>query len=260
MIPNKDTKLYFSVSSNPGNFGATIYNAVFEYLNLNAVYVPVKLADDCSFGTFLKTCTAISVAGISVSMPFKKEVYVNCLSGDDFTVAARNGNTVTIEQGVQFGYNTDAIGFQLACEKFLENSKTAIIVGSGAVSDTISVILDRYDINYHIVKRSETYPLSGYEADFLINATPIGMNDLYKDTIFTKDVVKNYKHVFDVVVNNNTNLLNLSRDLKKDFRSGVSMIYYGIIKQFQIYTRQTLPEKFLLEKINNMGLTYEKLQ
>lgn len=259
MIPNKDTKLYFSVSSNPGNFGATIYNSAFEYLAMNALYLPIKINDATAFSLFLKTCENICAKGISVSMPFKKQVWRECVHGDDFVALVRNGNTIVMQYDVCFGYNTDIVGFERSCEEFLKNSKTAIVVGSGAVSDTICCVLKTHGLDYQIIKREDKLPLERYEADFLINASPIGMNDLYPNTIFTKDVVKNYKYVFDVVVNNSTDLLNISRELNKDYRSGVSMVYYGLMRQFELYTNHIIPESFLLNKIKDMGLNYEKL-
>jgi shikimate 5-dehydrogenase len=262
MTPNKDTKLYFSISSNPGNFGATIYNAIFEYFNMNAIYLPLKLDEKASFDSFLKICSAMDIQGISVSMPFKKYLYKNCVFGDDFLASIGNGNTIVMKHGVPFAYNTDVVGFERSCEDLLKNSKTAIIVGSGAVSDTICFVLKKYKIDFQKVKREDRYPLSHYEADFLINATPIGMNERYPNNLFTKEVVKNYKYIFDVVVNNNTDLLNLSRALKKEYISGISMVYYGLMRQIELYVQQYrfLPDGFLLKKIKDMGLTYERLQ
>jgi len=43
---NKNTQLFVSVSSHPGNFGASLYNVAFEECNYNAIYKPLK----CEYG------------------------------------------------------------------------------------------------------------------------------------------------------------------------------------------------------------------
>ena len=39
---NKNTKIFFSVASNPGNQGSKFYNSYFKK-NINAIYLPLKL-------------------------------------------------------------------------------------------------------------------------------------------------------------------------------------------------------------------------
>ena len=42
---NNKTKLLISVSSNPTNFGVTIYNHLFKKLNMNFVYLPFNMTN-----------------------------------------------------------------------------------------------------------------------------------------------------------------------------------------------------------------------
>ena len=63
---NKDTKMFYSVSSNPGNFGATLYNAAFKFCEIDAFYRPLKLLPDCDFGKFIETMEEIGASGVSV--------------------------------------------------------------------------------------------------------------------------------------------------------------------------------------------------
>ena len=41
--PNKETKIFISMALNPGNTGSILHNSLFKILNLNSIYLPLKV-------------------------------------------------------------------------------------------------------------------------------------------------------------------------------------------------------------------------
>ena len=67
----KDTKIFFSVSSNPGNTGTKLHNSCYEILGLNCIYLPLKITKLNSVKQILLN---LNFRGCSVSMPFKEKL------------------------------------------------------------------------------------------------------------------------------------------------------------------------------------------
>ena len=69
---NKDTNLFISIASNPGNIGANYYNKKFKRKSLNSIYLPIKA--NSNIKNLKSTLRFMNIKGCSVSMPFKKQV------------------------------------------------------------------------------------------------------------------------------------------------------------------------------------------
>jgi len=258
---DKDTRLFFSISTNPGNFGATLYNRAFEELEINAIYKPLKLDD--IFGIYVNSLrSSIKPEGISVSMPYKRDAYKYVLgAGGEVPVWVKNINTVVFRNknlndpllnGARcYGENTDIAGFEQSCYYFLLNSKNAVVYGDGALAESIRFVLNKYNIPFVTVKRDgKWFP----EADWLINASPVGMKHIV-DTVFTEEVVNKYENVFDCVVSAEgiTNLIELSVRLDKYCVNGVDMCISQLCEQFKIYTKQEAPRDLFEQVLQENG-------
>jgi len=257
MNTNKDTKLYFSIAEIPGNFGATFFNYAFQEMQIDAIYKPLKLERKFLnykyFERFLDYCKEINIAGISVSMPFKRKAYFECiidLARSDARVVKAAGNVNTLVFGDHFrpsGFNTDCIGFERANREILStflNEKVntpyekAIVYGSGAVSDSICAVLRTYGKEFARLNKDESGLLEHNDGtfDYLINASPVGMEGI-EDNIFTEKIVEKYDFVFDVVGGKtDTNLVKLAKSLDKKVVKGSSMQFEGACEQFKIYS------------------------
>ena len=79
MLINKDTKIYCSFSSNPGNNGCEFFNNKFQDQNINAIY---KSFYSDNIEDSIKAVKTLDIKGFAISMPFKVEVlnYVDELS------------------------------------------------------------------------------------------------------------------------------------------------------------------------------------
>ena len=76
--PNKETKIFISMALNPGNTGSTLHNSLFKILNLNSIYLPLKVT---SLNQAKKILKSFNFVGCSLSMPYKEKLlkFVNKL-------------------------------------------------------------------------------------------------------------------------------------------------------------------------------------
>ncbi len=159
--------------------------------------------------------------GITVTIPYKESVMKYCkLSAQ----AERIGsvNTVINKNGVLYGYNTDYYGF-LEISKRKEISfreKKVLILGTGGTAKTARAVIEdegaRCIIN--ISRNGEnTYNNIGehYDADIIVNTTPVGMFPNNMETPLDIIPFGNLKSVIDVIYNPlNTELLMQRNDVK----------------------------------------------
>jgi shikimate dehydrogenase len=247
MIVNTDTKLFFSISAKPGNFGARLYNTAFQQLNINAIYKPLELNPKSNFFLFLEGLLYLKPSGLSISMPFKTKAYEyaskNCFDDDIHKI--KNVNTYKFREGTNIVdcYNTDCYGFENSCSEILKQAKTAVIYGNGAVSKSIQHVLRKHSISFCVHTQRDGFVLP--KADFLINATPLGMDGVLDD-FFTTKIVENYKFIFDVVVKKRTNLSKLAEKTNKIHVTGPMMSLHQLHKQFEIYTGYKAPVELFL--------------
>lgn len=237
---DKDTKLFVSVSSHPGNFGASLYNAAFEHLGYNAIYKPLKCETISQFVDIVRYAKNYSIEGISVSMPFKKVAVNLGTLGDGRVGLIGNANTLVFDENpAPKAYNTDCVGFEKSAFWLLAQTKNAVIFGKGAVAESIANSLNVFNVSYMMTKDPKDLT---EEVDLFVNATPIGMEHI-PDTIFTKKLVQKYKYIFDVVCKKETNLTKTAKNLNKPYVNGISMSLHQLIHQFQLYTHLEAPRQ-----------------
>ena len=163
---NKDTKIYCSFSSNPGNNGCLFFNNKFQENNINAIYKSFY-SDDIKKS--IEAVKILDIKGFAVSMPFKVEIlkYV-----DEVDIAVREigaANTITNNNGYLKAYNTDWLGIK---NYFLESIDFLNILGNGGFSRAAQYFCETQNIPYNIITRKnwdKIYNLEGY----IFNATPI---------------------------------------------------------------------------------------
>ena len=229
---NKETEKLFSVASIAGNFGATIYNQLFRLLGVNAVYLPVQVHSRIHFSRVFDSLNLIGARGINVSMPFKKEAKNHVYNAPKFF----NINTLTKEDGIWAGYNTDAHGFRTALQAItpIHKLSTAWIFGTGAVATTMQQTLHQYSPACEVTALKE-FPTS--HVDLVINASPVGMNGSQGYSPWD-DFVDKADVVFDAVVGTpkiETDLVRIAKHKGKKTISGYQMSMHGLIKQFCLH-------------------------
>ena len=121
--------------------------------------------------------------GINVTIPYKQDVMPYCKTLSDEARAIGCVNTIIKDnKGNLHGYNTDYHGFKFMLEygKINPAGKKVVIAGDGASARTVRTVLNDLDakeiltasrfgkINYRNIFRH-------YDADILVNTTPVGM-------------------------------------------------------------------------------------
>ena len=165
---NKDTKIYGSFSSNPGNNGCLFFNEAFKKHNINAIYKSFYSDDIEKSIVAVKT---LGIAGFAISMPFKEKVleYV-----DEFDVSVLDigaANTIINNDGILTAYNTDWVGVY----NFFKDLNLAHIniIGTGGFAKSIMYAFVKLGISFSIVTRKDIPNIDDISDEYFINATPI---------------------------------------------------------------------------------------
>ena len=247
-----------------------IQNAAFREYGLNFVYLPFSIEP-----SYLEQATmairALNITGVNVTIPYKESIvkYLDELSSEAKTIGAVN--TVFNSNGKLIGYNTDGKGFIESLKRrgiSLQN-KQIFLIGAGGVALSISFSLIKEGIN-RLILTNRTYSkaedlfnklkkfapptvkleLIEFEKrnffsekeniDILINATSLGM---HKDDPSPVDL-ENFSpstYVYDVVYNEDTQLLKKARGKGMKCQNGVDMLVYQAGFAFEIWTGRKAP-------------------
>ncbi len=119
--------------------------------------------------------------GINITMPYKEAVMKYCVLSDQ---AQKIGcvNTIVNKDGVLYGYNTDYFGFSENAKRMgisFAGQKVLILGGGGTSKTVTAVATDEGAKEVVVISRSgeDNYQNISrhYDADILVNTTPIGM-------------------------------------------------------------------------------------
>jgi len=168
MLVNKDTKIFCSFSSNPGNNGCVFFNNKFKGNGINAIY---KSFYSDNIEKSIEAVKTLNISGFAVSMPFKVEVlkYVDYI--DEAAEKIGAANTIINNNGYLKAYNTDWLGVK----KFISNQLDFItILGNGGFSKAVQYFATQSDIPYSVITRDK-WDLIPQLTGHIFNATPVGV-------------------------------------------------------------------------------------
>ena len=264
--PNKDTKIFISVSSNPGNTGAQLHNSCYEILNLNCIYLPLKITNINSLKQILFN---FNFSGCSVSMPFKEKL-INLIHKFDISAKKIGSiNTILKKNNKFIGYNTDYYASKYILRKFNKPKKNSfLILGFGGVAKAVlHALLDLNYKNIYITSRNKKKfnkikdkkyikyvnwsDRNDVHTDIIINCTPLGMFGRYEKYAPLKLPLKfKPKLIYDLTVNPDSNKLGKYAKINKiKYISGLISSFYQGIKQFEIYNNKKINIKLLKKKL-----------
>ena len=256
-----------------------IHNAAFTRMGLDYVYVPFRVKKE-GLAKAIQGMRALNIRGLNVTIPHK--VSVIPLLDELDPVAERIGavNTITNDDGVLKGYNTDASGFlQALLEKGIEpGEKNIVILGAGGASRAISLILAERGAHLVILNRlleldwaeeladrlaklfnREIKALELTEenlvevldgADILVNATSVGMSPHIKGTLVPSNLLRPGLVVFDVIYNPiKTKLLREAAEAGAKTVSGVEMLVWQGALAFERWTGVEAPLELMREEV-----------
>ncbi len=236
-----------------------LHNTMFAAHNLNAIYLPLEVADvEDFFKRLVKPQSreiALNFRGFSVTIPHKTAVIP--LLDTVHPTAAQIGavNTIVIEDGKLLGYNTDVDGAMQPLEKLVNpaGESCAVIGSGGAARAIIYGLLQRqaavtiYARNLIAAAQLEeefavpVLPLEKLQANkdkILINTTPVGMRGFQEgESIIPAGWLEKHHIVYDLVYNPlQTRLLKDSQAAGCLTISGLDMLIAQACLQFQLWT------------------------
>lgn len=249
---DKNTTICISLAARPSNFGTKFHNYLYAALGLNFLY-KASTTDDLEGA--IRGLRALKIRGCGISMPYK-EACIPFL--DELTPSAsiiRSVNTIVNEGGRLVAYNTDYIAVRelLRRSQIMPGTRVALR-GSGGMAKAVAYALHNAGFTDGvIIARNEAagrrlaeacgygwaQGTTGVEADFLVNATPIGMaggveEELYS---FPEAMIERAGHVLDVVaVPAETPLVRAARQLGKGVITGAEIVVLQALEQFVLYT------------------------
>ncbi|MBC8308770.1 MAG: hypothetical protein H8E55_75120 [Pelagibacterales bacterium] len=168
---NKETKIYCSFSSNPGNNGCIFFNSKFKERNMNAIYKSFY-SDDIKKS--IEAVKSLGIKGFALSMPFKIEALDYVEEVEDSARKIGSINTVVNKDGYLKGYNTDWVGVKKYFE--VRRFDSIFIIGNGGFSKAIQYTCNVMDIRFEVITRENWNIIEELEDKIIFNATPVDVN------------------------------------------------------------------------------------
>jgi shikimate dehydrogenase len=234
-------------------------NAAFQATGENAVFLAFDLEDIEKAVAALRT---FKMRGAAISIPHKISIlpYLDAL--DPLAEKIGAVNTVVNDGGKLTGYNTDAFGAVRAIEvgapHFNFTHKNAVILGGGGTARAIAFALQERECRITILNRTlkkareladlvggnygELDDLVNIDANLIVNATSVGMHPKEGTVPVPPEAIRPHRVVFDVVYRPlKTRLMQIAEARNCTTISGIEMLLYQGVKQFELWTGKTAP-------------------
>jgi len=191
------TRVFGVVSSSAlHSFSPVMHNAAFAAAGIDAVYVPLQTTEFADFDEF---ASALSVEGVSVTIPFKGDALRAAVTVDDLTRQVGAANTLRSTSSGWEATNTDVAGFLAPLEQAfgqpLSGAHASVIGGGGSARAVVVALMSRgARVSLHTRRRDQAEAVAeslaglperghGLEIgawpiaagwDLLVNCTPLG--------------------------------------------------------------------------------------
>lgn len=226
-------------------FSPTYFASKFEKLGIeNSEYLAYPI--DSIHG--INDIFDDGVNGLNVTIPYKEQVipYLDELSEEAFEIGAVN--TIVIRDGRRVGYNTDAYGFEVALKHLIGEGRVekALVLGTGGASKAIKFVLNKMNIEFTMVSRSDQYLTYAaldentiVQNKLIINTTPLGMYphvDECPDIPYSALTEKHF--LFDLVYNPEKTLFLKKGQLQGcSIKNGYEMLVLQAEKSWEIWNQ-----------------------
>jgi shikimate dehydrogenase len=230
-----------------------MYNAGFQALGLNYVYIPTVVND---LEKAVDGVRNLGIKAIGVTVPYKVSIipYLDALDEQAKRIGAVN--VVVNHNGRLIGSNTDGDG----CVRALEEATTlqdkhVVLLGSGGAAQAIAfalvdkgailTIINRTpDAAKELAQRSgatwqpmENLEKAIAETDIIINSTTVGMTPNIDDSLIPQQLLQKKQIVMDIVSNpKETKLLREAKEAGCTVVYGYRMLLHQGVIKFTYYT------------------------
>ncbi|MDU5106996.1 shikimate dehydrogenase [Clostridium sp.] len=244
-----------------------IHNEILKQINIAGGYKLFEVNKD-RLSDFAEALKLLKIKGCNVTIPYKKDImkYVDFISDEAKKIGAIN--TISLNEGKLYGYNTDYFGFgyMLKVNNIEVNDKVVVILGNGGASRAVlHYLIDNNAKEVYIVSRNpkkddfllENVKLISYEelkslkGDILINSTPVGMYPNIEESPVSKEVINNFDVLVDLIYNPmETKFLSYGKELNKINVGGLYMLIGQAAKAQEIWQDTDINE-YVIEEIYN---------
>jgi shikimate dehydrogenase len=259
-----------------------IHNSAFREAGVDSVFVPFQTKDLAAFMRRMvrsETREAeLTFHGFSVTNPHKQAVLEFLDETDDAARAIGAVNTIKIEDGRLFGFNTDCEGFIRPLRERsgdLNGARAAVIGGGGAARACIYA-LNREGAAVSAFTRNPEQSaklaadfgiknltfdglkgMSGF--DILVNATPLGTRGENENSSVSDSFpLDGVKLVYDLIYNPaETKLLKAAQAAGVDTLGGLEMLLGQAVEQFKIWTGREAPAEAMRRAVLDRLLLYQ---
>ena len=244
-----------------GFFGATyrtskmyaMYNAAFEALGLNYIYVPLVVKD---LARAVEGVRHLGIKAIGVTIPYKIAVvpYLDELDSDASRIGAVNA--IVNHDGTLLGANTDGKGAVKALQEVTTIvGKKVVLLGAGGAARAVAFAVADAGGKLVIVNRTaqaaamlaaavggQYAPLDKltqeiHDADIVMNATSVGMAPSEHTSLVDKAALSSATVVMDIVSRpRETVLLQTARERGCGVVYGDRMLFWQGVLKFKLYT------------------------
>ncbi|MBR1627611.1 MAG: shikimate dehydrogenase [Bacteroidales bacterium] len=201
-----------------------------------------------------------NLQGFNVTSPYKTSLEKYLISSTITTQFIGAVNTVRINDGKLFGYNTDWIGFLNSLKSQIDITKihSALVLGTGGAASAVKYALGTQQINCKSATTKDIswtrLPLLPYGEDvisykdlnkldnldmfdLIVNATPCGMEHIEPLKEFPYQNITSKHIVFDLIYNpEETYLLSRARKNGAKTINGLGMLYLQADESWKIWT------------------------
>ncbi len=195
-----------------------------------------------------------SIDGFNVTIPYKINAYNACdaLSETAKRIGAVN-TVIRRKNGTLYGENTDWFGFSYLAQRcgvsFAE--KKVVVLGSGGASRTVQTVAQDQGAREIVVisrggKDNYSNIAPHYDADVLVNATPVGMYPDNLQSPVSLDGFDRLEAVLDLIYNPmETALLRQAKQKGVRCGNGLAMLVAQALPAARLFSGEDLPESLI---------------
>jgi len=222
MLVNKDTQLCISLARSAGNFGCTVHNSGFRYLDLNFIYKSFSIDD---LEEAILAIRALGIRGAGITMPYKIDVlsYVDNISEEASLIGS--ANTVVNNGGVLTAYNTDSFS-SYEILKMHKGHRKIFILGNGGFSKAVQFSANKIFDEVVVISRDTWKEIDGIRDSLIFNCTPVERINIHKTNDFIDCLIST--------------------------ESGRRLSLLQASKQFKLYTNVDFPMKYIEKNFNSL--------
>ena len=200
----------------------------------------------------------VNLQGLNVTIPYKKLVIPFLHHASTVVKKINACNCIRKYNHELYGYNTDVIGFEKSLAPFLQPQHThALILGTGGAAVAVEWVLQKLNINYLLVSRtnadsSESGNAISYDAlttellsqyTLIINTSPVGMYpDVDELPSLPYAAITAQHHLYDLIYNPAETLF-MKKGLAQGatVQNGLNMLHIQAEESWRIWNTSTPP-------------------